>query len=180
MKDGEAFKLATSAALRFISYRARSEAEVRTRLLRRFPIPIVDLVLADLTRKGLIDDSEFATLWKQSRDAHRPRSAFLIRRELLAKGVARDVATQAVADLNESDAAYRAGQKFARRLHNLDFNKFSTRLWGHLRRRGFNGSISRDTVSLLWSESRPQHGDPAKSDLTYPPGPEIWEGQGHD
>ena len=92
MKDGEAFKRATSAALRFLSYRARSEAEVRTRLLRRFPLQTVDLVLEDLTRQGLVDDSEFATLWKQSRDAHRPRSAFLIRRELVAKGVAGDVA----------------------------------------------------------------------------------------
>ena len=105
-------------------------------MLRRFPIPLVDRVLADLTRKGLIDDSEFATLWKQSRDAHRPRSAFLIRRELLAKGVARDVATPAVADLNEPDAAYRAGHKSATRLPNLDVNKSHTRLSGDPRRPG--------------------------------------------
>ena len=153
MKDSEAIRRATSAALRFLSYRARSEAEVRTRLLRRFPPDLVDQVLEDLAKRGLVNDSQFATLWKESRDANRPRSAFLIRRELLAKGVSRDLASQAVADVDEAGAAYRAGEKFARRLNDVDFQNFSARLWAHLRRRGFEGSISRDVVSKLWSES---------------------------
>ena len=127
-------------------------------MLRRFSPDLVDLVLEDLTRRGLVDDSQFANLWKESRDAHRQRSAFLIRRELLAKGVSRDVATQAVADMDEAGAAYRAGEKFARRLYDADFQKFSARLRGHLLRRGFNYSISRDVVSRLWSESGQQDG----------------------
>lgn len=163
MKDCEAFKRATSAALRFLSYRARSEAEVRTRLLRRFPPRTIDLVLEDLKRQDLIDDSKFADLWKQSRDAHRPRSAFLIRRELMAKGVAQEVASQAVADIDDADAAYRAGQKFARRLRGLEFQKYSARVWGHLRRRGFNSSISREIAFRLWSEHTLENESPANS-----------------
>ena len=172
MKDSEPFKRATSAALRFLSYRARSEAEVKTRLLRRFPLDVVDHVLVDLTRQGLIDDSEFAMMWKQSRDANRPRSAFLIRRELLAKGVDKELATQAVANVDESDAAYRAGQRFARRLRELDFTKFSDRLWAHLRRRGFNSSISRETVTRLWSEIDRQEDYSPDSSATYPSSPD--------
>jgi regulatory protein len=156
MNDSEAYKRANSAALRFLSYRARSEAEVRTRLLQRYPSELVNQVLATLTRQGLINDSEFAYLWKQSRDSHRPRSAFLIQRELRAKGVSPDLAAQAVADLDEADAAYRAGQKYVRRLRDLDFQNFSTKLWAHLGRRGFNSSTSRNVVTRLWTESEQQ------------------------
>ena len=179
MNDREAFQRANSVALRFLSYRARSEAEVKTRLLRRFPADLVDQVMEKLSRQGLIDDSEFAMLWKQSRDTHRPRSAFLIRRELLAKGVSQEQASQAVADVDEDDAAYRAGQKFARRLHNLDFLKFSARLWAHLRRRGFNNAVSRHTVSRIWSENGLQGDMPANSESTHASNFESSEGYGH-
>ena len=106
------------------------------------------------------------------RDARRLRATATehIRNEsrtLLAKGVARDVASQAVAGLDESDAAYRAGEKFARRLRDLDFRKFSARLWAHLRRRGFNATVSRDIVSRLWSESSRQNDFPVDSSSTY-------------
>jgi len=172
MNDSEPFQRATSAAHSFLSYRARSEAEVKTRLLRRFPLDVVNLVLENLTRQGLIDDSEFALLWKQSRDTHRPRSAFLIRRELLAKGVEEELASQAVANVDDTDAAYRAGQKFTRRLYDVDFQKFSARLGGHLRRRGFSGSVSRAAVTRLWSEFDRQEGESANSHTTYPHNPD--------
>ena len=169
MNDSEAFKRANSAAIRFLSYRARSEAEVRTRLLRRFPSELVNQVLATLTCQGLINDSEFATLWKQSRDNHRPRSAFLIQQELRAKGVSPDLAAQAVADLDEADAAYRAGQKYVRRLRNLGFQKFSSRLWAHLGRRGFNSSTSRNAVTRLWAECDQQIDSSLRTESTELP-----------
>ena len=180
MNDSEAFKRANSAALRFLSYRARSEAEVRTRLLQRFPTELVSQVLATLIHQGLINDSEFATLWTQSRDNHRPRSAFLIQRELRAKGVSPDLAAQAVADLDEDDAAYRAGQKYVRRLRDLDFQKFSSRLWAHLSRRGINSSTSRNAVTRLWAESDQQNDSSTCTESTELPFFESSESSAYD
>jgi hypothetical protein len=38
----------------------------------------------------------------------------------------------------------------------LDFQNFSTKLWAHLGRRGFNSSTSRNVVTRLWTESEQQ------------------------
>ena len=152
MNDSESFQRASAAARRLLSYRARSKAEVRVRLRQRFPSQIVEQVIDDFVEKQLLDDSSFADLWTNSRESFRPRSASIIKRELLSKGVDRDIAEAAVQDVDDDDSAYRAGAKIARRLDTLDFDSFRHKLWGHLQRRGFSGSVTRRAVERLWSE----------------------------
>jgi len=154
MKDGDPFQQASNAALRFLSHRPRSEAEVRTRLGRRFPPPIVDRVLGDLRDRGLVNDAEFASLWRDSRSSLNPKSAASIRRELAAKGVARDIADDAVRNMDDLESACRAGRRLAQRLASCDFTSFHGRLRGHLQRRGFSTSVARRAISLLWDEQR--------------------------
>ena len=161
MKDSDPFQRASNAALRFLSHRPRSEAEVRTRLGRRFPPAIVDRVLDDLKDRGLVNDAEFASLWRDSRSSFNPRSAASIRRELAAKGVDRDIADDAVRNMDDLDGACRAGRRLAQRLASSDFTSFHGRLRGHLHRRGFNTSVARKAISLLWNEQRA--GAPAAS-----------------
>ena len=163
MNDSESLQRATAAALRFLSYRPRSEAEVRGRLRRRFPSHVVQQVVADLAEQSLLDDAKFARLWRDNRDSFRPRSAAAIERELIAKGVARDTAQAAVSDMDDHDAAHRAGLKLTRRLDRDDFATFRRRLWGYLQRRGFSGSVTRHAIDRLWDDlSRPDEAeDPA-------------------
>ena len=154
MNDSEPFQRASAAALRYLSHRPRSEAEVRTRLARRFPPNVVDSVIEELSLRGLTDDSKFAALWADSRSRHSPRSAFAIRRELTAKGVSQELADSAIRDIDDRDAAYTAGAKHARRLGGSDHAAFRRRMWGYLRRRGFSPSISRSVIAHLWDERR--------------------------
>lgn len=152
MNDSEPFKRASVAARRYLAYRPRSESEVRKRLTGRFPPEIVDFVIDDLVERGLADDARFAELWADSRNRLNPRSASAIRRELISKGVARDLAEHAVREVDDRDAAYAAGAKHARRLRESDSHTFRGRLWGYLRRRGFSSSVSRGTIDRLWDE----------------------------
>jgi len=152
MKDSEPLQRANAAALRLLAHRARSEAELRTRLLRRFPPEIIELVMKTLSIQGLVDDSSFADLWAANRDSLHPRSSAAIRRELVSKGVTRDVADEAVRDINDQDAAYRAGLKPANRLGQVGFSAFRRNLWGYLKRRGFGDSVTRHTIAVLWEE----------------------------
>lgn len=152
MNESEPFKRASAAARRYLAYRPRSESEVRKRLKGRFPPEIVDSVIEDLVERGLADDAGFAELWADSRSRLNPRSASAIRRELISKGVSRDLAEHAVRDVDDGDAAYAAGTKHARRLIESDFHTFRGRLWGYLRRRGFSSSVSRATIDRLWDE----------------------------
>jgi regulatory protein len=154
MNDSDSIKRATAAALRFLAYRSRSEAEVRTRLRRHFPSHVVEQVIQDLSEQDLLDDSKFAASWAESRDSNKPRSAYKIRRELVSKGVEKDIAGEAVRHLDDEDSAYRAGLKFARKLRDADHLTFRRRLWGYLRRRGFSESVARQTIKRLWSEQR--------------------------
>ena len=154
MNESESLKRASAAALRLLSYRVRSEAEVRVRLRRRFPAHVVEKVMKSLAEKALVDDSSFARLWRGSRDSLNPRSATAIREELVSKGVARDVADAAVRDADDLDSAYRAGYKLALRLELADSSTFRHRLWGYLKRRGFSDSVTRHTIARLRDESQ--------------------------
>ena len=160
MSDTEPFKRAHAAALRFLSHRPRSEAEVRAHLHRRFSATLSQRVVESLKEDSLLDDSAFALLWKESRVSHRPRSAWAIKRELAAKGVRKGLAENAVRDVDDYDTAYRAGLKLAGKLEEADIRIFHRRLWGYLQRRGFSDSVSRRTINRLWDdlgrESQPQ------------------------
>ena len=152
MNDTEPFQQARAAALRFLTYRPRTEAEVRSRLRRNFPPQTADRVIDDLKERGLLDDAMFARLWRDSRETLRPRSAWAIKRELIAKGVDDGLAAETVQDVDDEESAYRAALSPARRLRGADFPTFHRRLWGYLRRRGFSDSVCRHTLDRLRTE----------------------------
>ena len=154
MNDSEPYQRARAAALRFLSYRPRSEAEVRTRLRRRFPAPVVQQVIDTLREQDLLNDPTFARQWKEHRESLSPRSASAVNRELISKGVAREVAEVSVREMDDADSAYRAGLKHARRLHSDSFDSFRRKLWGYLQRRGFSSAVARQTIARLWDERR--------------------------
>ena len=150
--DEEQVAKAFRAGLRFISYRPRSRQEMNRRLGRRFGARTVELALARLEEQGYVDDATFARSWRESREAHRPRSAGLIRRELAQRGVGREEAEEAVAGLDDDANAYRAGLGRMRSLEELDYVTFRRRLGGYLARRGFGTAIVRRAVEQLWRE----------------------------
>ncbi len=154
MNDSEPLKHARAAALRLVSYRPRSEAEVRERLSRRFPPSAVDDALQSLKRAGLLDDTDFARMWTESRVTHRPRAASRIRRELLDKGVSPDTVEAAVDGVDDTENAYRAASRLADRLRGERREVFTRRIWAHLQRRGFGSSAVRSAASRLWDETR--------------------------
>ena len=152
MSDTEPFRRAHSAALRFLSHRQRSESEVRTRLQRSFPAPLVGQVIEVLRERRVLDDSEFARQWTESRDSLKPRSARAVKRELSAKGIEQELANDAVQGLDDEEAAYRAGRKQASKYRYADLPTFRRRLLGYLQRRGFAQSVCRRTIDRVWDE----------------------------
>ena len=152
MNDHGPLQRARAAALRLLTYRPRTAAEVRGRLLRRFDAAVVAQVIDELSDQSLLDDIQFAHRWTEGRDSRSPRSATAIRRELVSRGVERTVAEQAVGDLDDEDSAYRAGLKHARRTAGTDLQTFQRRLRGYLQRRGYSYAITRRTIDRLWAE----------------------------
>jgi len=142
------------AALHFLNYRPRSEAEVRLRLRRRgFAGDVAEETIVELKRRKLIDDAAFAQFWTEDRLAFKPRSKEMIKLELRQKGVASHIAEGATADLNDEASAYEAVAKRAQRMSSLDYEEFCWRLSGYLRRRGFSYEVIGRVVKRLWQES---------------------------
>lgn len=140
------------AALRFLSYRARSRVEVQRRLNRSFPSSIIECVLQELGNLGYLDDTAFAQEWRRNREETRPRSQEVLKRELLSLGVEAEVILNTLSDFDDPANAYRAALPLARRLAGTAYPEFRKRAWSHLRRRGFDHTTIADVVSRLWWE----------------------------
>jgi len=142
-----------NAAYRFLSYRPRSESELRERLYRRdFDGDSVEVVIARLKEQGLVDDVAFAQFWKDSRETFSPRSQWLTRLELRQKGVPANIIDQVVGDVDDDDSAYRAAFGKASRLPLSDYQSFRRRLGDYLKRRGFDYGVINRTVKRVWQE----------------------------
>jgi len=146
---------AMASALRLVSYRSRSEKELRDRLHQRFADPaLVDAVVGRLTELRLIDDAAFAASWVESRDRSGPRSRRMLAAELRSKGVSRTPADAAVETVDEADAALRATRKKAQVLAGRPFDEFRRKIGDLLLRRGFGYDTASETVKRLWEETR--------------------------
>lgn len=149
----EARRDAMESALRLLSYRPRSERELRDRLVRkRFGRAIVGETLSRLRELGYLDDAAFARFWTESRQTLRPRSGRLMATELRRLGVEKDTAERATAEISDEDAAYQAASRRLPSLHGLEYQPFRERLGRFLTRRGFSYDVARRTIERCWTE----------------------------
>jgi regulatory protein len=146
-------EVALVKAYNFLSYRARTDKELRDRLAKYgFEEPVANEVMDRLTRGGFVNDGQFAAQWVENRSEFRPRGARALRMELRQKGVKDAAIDQALNDLDEGDLAYRAASKQARRYTGLEWPDFSKKLYGFLGRRGFNFDDINKATQQVWDE----------------------------
>ncbi len=147
------FHRCLNTAAHYLSYRPRSEFELRERLHQRgFDDDSVAAVLAKLKEQGLVDDLAFAQFWTANRESFSPRSQQLTKLELRRKGVAGNIIDQIADAIDDEDSAYRAALSKARSLPLADYQSFRRRLGGYLKRRGFGYGVINHTIERLWPE----------------------------
>lgn len=115
-------------------------------------------VIAEFVDRGYVDDERLAQSVVAG-VAHRPRSRSTVRRELVERGVDRDVAESVVGQIDHDDeveAARRLAAKKAPSLARLDGTTAFRRLTGALARRGFPPdivfSVAKETLSARGSD----------------------------
>ena len=148
------FHKCLNAALHLLSYRPRSEAEVRIRLRPRFEEQAIDSVIVHLKARHMVDDVAFAQFWKENRESFSPRSKRMIMLELRRKGIDSEVITDVVEAIDDEQSAYRAAEKKARSWAKEDYNAFRRKLGAFLSRRGFSSEVANSIMERLWQESR--------------------------
>lgn len=140
-------------ALNYLSYRERSQEEVR-RNLRKHDVPdlVIEDVLERLQRNTLVNDKRFAEKWVENRAAFHPRSRRALASELYQKGIARTIIDEVLADVDEHEMAYKVAQKKLRRVQGLEWPEFRKKLNGYLGRRGFSYGVCAEVVRKVWDE----------------------------
>jgi regulatory protein len=163
----DARERAFQQAMLFLSYRARSESEIRQNLRKHeIPEPVIEQTLERLRRDGLANDQQFARAWVENRSEFRPRSRRLMAMELRQKGLNEEAVSSAVADVDDQALAYEAARKRAARFKGLEWNDFRKKLSDFLARRGFSYSVVAPVVTRLWNEAHEAEQHYEEEDLT--------------
>jgi regulatory protein len=142
---------AFNLALRFLSYRPRSQFEVQRYLQdKAVADKVIQDVLSRLEQAGYVDDEAFARFWVENREQFRPRSQRALKYELRQKGVSQVIISRVLTDLDDEAAAWRAVEGRLHRWANLPADELRHKLMGYLNRRGFDYATVTVTVEKVF------------------------------
>jgi len=168
LRERDSVEKAHERALHFLSFRPRSEAEVRRNLQDgKFAPEMIERAVERLKQAGLVDDRAFGQYWLENRGQFSPRSARALKHELRQKGVDPawiDAALQA-AGHDEGEAAFQAALPRARKLAHLEAQEFRQKLGAYLGRRGFTYEVASEAVRRAWQAVRSLPPDSSFDDI---------------
>lgn len=147
-----------NVALRFLSYRPRSEKEVRDKLVRKKASKeIIEKVVAKLKVQKFLNDEEFAKWWIEQRTQFKPRSLKFIKFELKHKGISDDLIELGIknqelrieSDLELAKKLVETRIKRFRNKFGMTREELYQKLGGFLARRGFDWETIKQSIDEL-------------------------------
>ena len=149
---------AYSDALRLLAGRELSDHDLRARLIdREHPPEEIDAAIERLKETGAVDDRRVAGAYARTASKVKGRGRLRVARELQAMGIARDVITEAVAevfgDLDERALIDRAIQKKLRGGKKPTTVQERARLYQYLMRQGFTPAAVSGALRKLGSSA---------------------------
>ena len=147
---------ALQRGLRYLSYRPRSESEVRSYLRRLGCSPdAVETTIAKLRSLNYLNDESFARTWAWSRAKNRGYGPRRIEQELWTKGISQLLAREIVRETYaQEDEKTLARQLLAKRFkgQNLQEPKNLHRAVALLQRRGYSAKVVFDLLKYSVDE----------------------------
>jgi len=149
------------AAVRALMRRAHSVHEMKKELERRSNNELlVQLVIARLKEKGMIDDARYAKQFARQRTESRRQGKFRIARDLRGRGIP-DRHIEAALDetAKTTDEGAMVRQRIERKLRSIrgEINeKKIASMYGSLLRAGFSADVVRRELKSLTSENLPE------------------------
>lgn len=135
--ESDVYEKLMGSAIRYVSFRPRSEKEIREFLQKKLDLYhttaplILEKVISRLRELGYADDAKFAAWWVEQRSGRKPKGKKLIERELEVKGIQVDVS------IDEKTLATRAVEKKLMLWKHLSFFEQKKKISDYLYRRGF-------------------------------------------
>jgi regulatory protein len=137
-------KSAFGIALKALSRRDHSEAEIRRKLVTKYFSPdIIDEVVAGLLKAGYLNDARFARTFADCAIRNGRGYGFRIRVDLLRRGIAEDLIQEALGTLGaEYEESATLAELLARKFPDFDprgaDDRQKRRVLGYFQRRGFS------------------------------------------
>lgn len=140
--------------LNFLSFRPRSEKEVKDYLFKKkVDEEEAGAVIKELKEKGYLNDEEFARWWIEQRQTFRPKARRVLVIELRQKGIAQDLIVKSLNDYINKDTEFEMALKLAKKkagtLEKLPPDEFRQKLGNYLVRRGFEWEIVKHAIDLV-------------------------------
>ena len=164
--EHDAAKLHTyDRALGLLAASARSARDLRRRLvLKGEPAAMADLAIQKLIDNGLLNDADYARQLTRSKMTGPGHSRRRMQQELFKRGVSRDVADDAIADVMSDESIdtgaiiERVARRKARSLARLDPEARKRRLYDFLARRGYDHDDIRRAIEVVLAEGLDEFG----------------------
>jgi regulatory protein len=136
---------ALSAAVKLLSARPYSEKRLREKLANKFSRDEISQAVRRLKSERLLDDVRYAEDFVRTRLVARPRSGFVLIRELMQRGIARseaqDVVNRLVPEQSHEELARELLSRKQTMYRGLDEPTRRRRLTAFLARRGFSYEV---------------------------------------
>lgn len=164
--EHDAAKLHTyDRALNLLAASPRSARELRRRLvLKGEPPELADLAIVRLLELGLLNDAEYARQIAHSKASSQGHSRRRLQQELFRRGVARDVADEAISNVMEDDSIdseaiiEKIARRKARSLAKLEPAARRRRLYDFLARRGYDHDDIQRAIATVLAEPLDDNG----------------------
>ena len=146
-----------NSALRFLSFRPRSEKELRTNLKGKHATnEIIEKIIIKLKEKRFINDEEFAKGWIESRLRFKPRSLRLIKLELRQKGIADEIIESGIMNQelgtdSDLEQAKKLVEKRIKRVGHLPKQEVYQKLGRYLASKGFSWDTIKKAIDPVKS-----------------------------
>ncbi len=142
-------------SFKFLSYRPRSEKEVRDYLLKKKADDLtLEKIIKRLKEHNFINDSNFTKWWIEQRTKFRPKAVRIIKLELLRKGIAKDLIEEILQDKTvetetDLDKARKLAIKRIERYKNEEPQKKYEKMVRFLASKGFDWDTIKEVVDQL-------------------------------
>ena len=136
-------------ALKLLSYRPRSVAEISDRLKgKKLSTKEINAIINKLKKLKLVDDDEFVKWWQSQRDSFRPKSYKILSLELRKKGVSNEVISSNLDTSHEAELG-RVKLAFKKKFKTISFAnpKEKQKAIRYLASRGFSWDIIKITLT---------------------------------
>ncbi len=151
MREADEYIFGKNVAYKFLSYRQRSEKEIRTKLKeKKIQVETIEKVINYLKEFKYLNDEIFSKTYLQSQLINKPAGKRLLKMKMIEKGISKETADKVLkvnySGEEELSSAKLLLTKYKKRIKQKDEREIKRKCFQYLISRGFDFDISKAAI----------------------------------